>query len=384
MDYGLYIHVPFCRTVCPYCEFNVVGWREPPWSLYQQALLNELRAQATAFKNHRLRTLYFGGGTPSLMPIDVVEAILDEVKRVSRIDEIEEISFELNPGTVDRGYLEALKDLGITRVSIGWQATQKKLLHVLGRDHDDEESRLITKWALDCGFRSVSLDLIFAVPGQTLPDLDASIDELIEVGTHHVSMYELTFDEGTPFSRRRDKGQLQELEDDLVVAMMERVSTRLVQAGYERYEVSSFARAGHRSLHNQGYWHGLPYLGVGPGAHGLRQYGDNDWERYQSVVSIKEWLDYWQDENAALQIEWTERLSSDTRYEERALTLVRLGDPFPAVPNFVPRSRLADWERGIEEAIERGWLERVSNQSIRSTSTGLRFADSLGLLLSGM
>ena len=318
------------------------------------------------------------------MPIDVVEAILDEVKRVSRMDEIKEISFELNPGTVDRGYLEALKDLGITRVSIGWQATQKKLLHVLGRDHDDEESRLITKWALDCGFPSVSLDLIFAVPGQTLPDLDASIDELIEVGTHHVSMYELTFDEGTPFSRRRDKGQLQELEDDLVVAMMERVSTRLVQAGYERYEVSSFARAGHRSLHNQGYWHGLPYLGVGPGAHGLRQYGDNDWERYQSVVSIKEWLDYWQDENAALQIEWTERLSSDTRYEERALTLVRLGDPFPAVPNFVPRSRLADWERGIEEAIERGWLERVSNQSIRSTSTGLRFADSLGLLLSGM
>ena len=318
------------------------------------------------------------------MPIDVVEAILDEVKRVSRMDEIEEISFELNPGTVDRGYLEALKDLGITRVSIGWQATQKKLLHVLGRDHDEEESRLITKWALDCGFPSVSLDLIFAVPGQTLPDLDASIDELIEVGTHHVSMYELTFDEGTPFSRRRDKGQLQELEDDLVVAMMERVSTRLVQAGYERYEVSSFARAGHRSLHNQGYWHGLPYLGVGPGAHGLRQYGDNDWERYQSVVSIKEWLDYWQDENAALQIEWTERLSSDTRYEERALTLVRLGDSFPAVPDFVPRSRLGDWERGIEEAIERGWLERVSNQSIRSTSAGLRFADALGLLLSGM
>ena len=140
------------------------------------------------------------------MPIDVIEAILREIKNVSRVDEIEEISFELNPGTVDRAYLEALKGLGITRVSIGWQATQKKLLHVLGRDHDDEESRLITKWALDCGFPSVSLDLIFAVPGQTLPDLDASLDELIEVGTHHVSMYELTFDEGTRFLAAGTKG----------------------------------------------------------------------------------------------------------------------------------------------------------------------------------
>lgn len=316
------------------------------------------------------------------MPLDVIEAILHEVKSISRVDEIEEISFELNPGTVDRAYLEALKDLGITRVSIGWQATQKKLLHVLGRDHDDEESRLITKWALECGFPSVSLDLIFAVPGQTLLDLEASLDELIEVGTHHVSMYELTFDEGTPFSRRRDKGQLHELEDDLVVAMMERIATRLVEADYERYEVSSFARTGHRSLHNQGYWHGLPYLGIGPGAHGLRRRGDNGWERYQSVVSIKEWLDYWQGGNAALRNEWTEILSSDTRFEERALTLARLSDPFPAVPDFVPRARLADWNRGLEEALQRGWLERISNQSFRPTSVGLRFADSLGLLLS--
>ena len=316
------------------------------------------------------------------MPIDVIEAILREVKRASRVDEIEEVSFELNPGTVDRAYLEALVDLGITRVSIGWQATQKKLLDVLGRDHDDKESRLITNWALECGFPSVSLDLIFAVPGQTLSDLDASLDELIEVGTHHVSMYELTFDEGTPFSRRRDKGQLHELEDDLVVAMMERISTKLVKAGYERYEVSSFAKAGHRSLHNQGYWHGLPYLGIGPGAHGLRRRSNNDWERYQSVVSIKEWLEYWQDENVALRNEWTEVLSNDTRFEERALTLVRLGDSFPTVPDFVPSSRLGDWRRGVDEALKRGWLERSSDQSIRSTSVGLRFADSLGLLLS--
>ena len=135
-------------------------------------------------------------------------------------------------------------------------------------------------------------------------------------------------------------------------------------------------------MHNQGYWHGLPYLGIGPGAHGLRRRSDNDWERYQSVVSIKEWLDYWQDENVALRNEWTEVLSSDTRFEERALTLVRLGDSFPTVPDFVPSSRLGDWKRGVEEALKRGWLERSSDQSIRSTSVGLRFADSLGLLLS--
>ena len=273
-----------------------------------------------------------------------------------------------------------MKDLGITRVSIGWQATQKKLLHVLGRDHDDEE-RLITKWALDCGFPVRRLDLIFAVPGQTLPDLDASLDELIEVGTHHVSMYELTFDEGTPFSRRRDKGQLHELEDDLVVAMMEKIATRLVEAGYERYEVSSFAKAGHRSLHNQGYWHGLPYLRDWSWAHGLRRRSDNDWERYQSVVSIKEWLEYWQDENVALRNEWTEVLSSDTRFEERALTLVRLGDSFQWYLTLFPQA-VSGLEERCRGSAQAGWLERNSDQSIRSTSVGLRFADSLGLLLS--
>ena len=381
MDFGLYIHVPFCRTVCPYCEFNVVGWREQPWDEYLGALLRELRAQYAAFQGHSLRTLYFGGGTPSLMPIHIVERVIEEVRVLCGSEGLSEISFELNPGTVDRNYLAELRRMGVERVSIGWQATQERLLKVLGRDHNNDESRLITQWALELGFRAVNLDVIFAVPGQSLRELSATVDEVVASKTHHISMYEMTFHEGTPFARKRDKGQLTELDESLSVEMMELISTRLDEAGFDRYEISNFARPGHRSLHNEAYWHGLPYLGVGPGAHGLRSYADDIWERYQSVVSIKEWLAHWSARDAELRVEWQEQLSKDTRFEERALTVVRLGDAFDETPSFVPEARVDAWRRGLERALEQGWLEYIADGRVRTTAQGMRFADSLGLLL---
>ena len=382
MEFGLYIHVPFCRTVCPYCEFNVVGWREPPWDDYIEALLNELRAQHVNFQDQALRTLYFGGGTPSLMPIEMVERVIEGVIRLCGAEHLREVSFELNPGTVDKTYLQALRRLGVDRVSIGWQATQERLLQVLGRDHDNQESRLITEWALELGFPSVNLDVIFAVPGQTMKELDATLDEVLASKTHHVSMYEMTFHEGTPFARKRDKGQLNELDENITVGMMDRISERLVDAGFERYEVSNFAKPGHRSVHNEGYWHGLPYLGMGPGAHGLRHRADAGWARYQSLVSIKDWIDHWKRVDASMRVEWQEALSEDARFEECVLTVVRLGDPFPGRPNFVPDSRLGAWSAGISRAVQRGWLEKLVTGELRTTTEGMRFADSLGLLLS--
>ena len=383
MDFGLYIHVPFCRTVCPYCEFNVVGWRDPPWDVYLEGLTQELNAHYTQFSGRRLRTLYFGGGTPSLMPLSIVEKVVKNVKDLCGDDGLREMSFELNPGTVDLTYLEGLRSLGINRVSIGWQATQQRLLTILGRDHDAQESRTITEWALELGFPSVSLDVIFAVPGQTEEELDTTLSEVIDVGTQHVSMYEMTFDEGTPFARKRDKGQLIEQEDTVVVRMMERIAFRLQAAGYERYEVSSFARGNHRSLHNHGYWTGLPYLGIGPGAHGLRHLGPQGWERYQSIVSIRSWLEYWGAPQDDLKTEWVEPLNEDTRFEEQVLTLVRLGDPFSVQPEFLLGHRRDDWSAGLDEAIRRGWISKASTNMVRTTNVGMRFADSLGLLLIG-
>jgi len=383
VDYGLYIHVPFCRTVCPYCEFNVVGWREPPWEEYFAALSHELRFQHAAFKDHTLRTLYFGGGTPSLMPIELVERILSKVVELAGNERLRDISFELNPGTVDKNYLAELRKLGIQRVSIGWQATQERLLRVLGRDHDNGESEQITRWALEVGFPSVNLDVIFAVPGQTLSELGTTLDRVIASSTHHISMYEMTFHEGTPFARSRDKGQLSEVDENISVEMMDLISDRLIGAGFERYEVSNFAKPGHRSLHNEGYWYGLPYLGIGPGAHGLKALPGAKWERYQSIVSIKDWLSHWAKSDSHGSVEWSESLSADVRFQECALTLARLGDPFSSRPDFVPTERIADWDDGLAKAVERGWLELTPSGLYRSTQAGLRFADSLGLLLSG-
>ncbi len=269
MDVGVYVHVPFCERVCPYCDFAVVAARrlEPAAeTAYVEALLAELEARRAAFAGRTLASLYFGGGTPSRLRPASVARLVEAVRGAFAPGTALETTLEVNPGTLERERLPAFRDAGVGRVSLGVQSFDDGILKRLGRAHRAEQARLSLRAAREAGFEAVSLDLIFAAPGQDLAGLDADLAEAIAFAPEHLSTYELTLEADTPFGRAAARGRLRLPDEDLVAAMHERIENRLTAAGYERYEISSYARPGFAAVHNRRYWERRPVLGLGVGA----------------------------------------------------------------------------------------------------------------------
>ena len=268
---GVYVHVPFCERVCPYCDFAVVAARplEPAREArYVAGLLAELAARQAHFAGRPLASLYFGGGTPALCDPASIATLVDAVHEAfpgaaGRV----ETTLELNPSTVERDRLPGFRDAGIDRLSIGVQSFDDAQLRRLGRAHRSEVVHSTLRSARAAGFDDVSLDLIFAAPEQSIADLDRDLDALIEFGPEHASTYELTFEPETPFGRALAKGRMPAPDEDLAADMIEHVEARLAAAGLERYEISSHARPGHRARHNARYWQRQAVLGLGVGAH---------------------------------------------------------------------------------------------------------------------
>jgi oxygen-independent coproporphyrinogen-3 oxidase len=267
--FALYVHVPWCRHVCPYCDFNVYAHARPPEDEYTSALSRELAAWAgrAPFAGRSVTSVYVGGGTPSLFSPDAVARVLDTTRRHFALVGDAEVTLEANPGTVDVERLRAYRHAGVTRLSLGAQSFDPALLRTLGRDHGPDEIRAAVGAARTAGLESVGLDLIFAVPGATLASWARDLDAAVALAPNHVSAYALTFEEGTPFDAWRRSGRLHAVDEDVEAAMAELAAARLPAAGYARYEISSWARAGHASRHNQRYWDGSTYLGIGAGAH---------------------------------------------------------------------------------------------------------------------
>jgi oxygen-independent coproporphyrinogen-3 oxidase len=267
--FGLYVHVPWCRHVCPYCDFNVYAAARPPEREYADTLIREIDAWSTRppFAGRAVASMYVGGGTPSLFSPDAIARVLAEARRVFGIAGDAEITLEANPGTVTEDTLRAYRHAGVNRLSLGAQSFTPLLLQALGRDHDSGDTRAAVAAARHAGFDDLSLDLIFAVPGSTLDDWRRDLDQALELEPTHVSAYALTFEERTPYSAWRRSGRIAAVDEDLEAAMAEHAATRLPEAGYERYEIASWARPGRAAAHNQRYWDGSHYLGVGAGAH---------------------------------------------------------------------------------------------------------------------
>jgi oxygen-independent coproporphyrinogen-3 oxidase len=269
--FSLYAHIPYCDSKCPYCDFNSYATKRWPESAYREALVAEMRfhAQRDEWRGRRLGTVFLGGGTPSLFSPGSIGEILDAALALwpERSGDAVEITIEANPGTVDREKLAGFAAAGVDRVSFGAQSFQARHLARLGRIHDAEQAKDAVRQARAAGFRNVNLDLIFAVPGQTLSEWEADLATAIELAPDHLSTYNLTFEEGTPFEVMRRKGELRPLPEEAEVAMFTRARDLLCAAGYEAYEVSNFARPGFECRHNVNYWRGGDYLGVGAGAH---------------------------------------------------------------------------------------------------------------------
>lgn len=278
--FGLYLHTPYCCSKCPYCDFfSVVPSKTEEVESYPALLVQELRQAASGWDGP-LTSIFFGGGTPSLLPVKGIKAILDSARVTFGFADLIEISLEANPGTVTLPYLTALRCAGVNRLSLGIQALADKDLARLGRVHTRQDSLEAIAAARLAGFENLSLDLIYSRPEQNLDQLRGEIDQLLELQPQHLSCYGLTVEEGTPFAQQEETGTLVIPGEDAAVAAYLCVHEELTRAGFSHYEISNFARPGFECRHNLGYWRRRPYLGLGAGAHSLRA---NGWGERLSV-----------------------------------------------------------------------------------------------------
>jgi len=266
--FGLYIHWPFCLSKCPYCDFNSHVRAKIDAEAWQAAMLRELQTQAARLDTKpKLDAIFFGGGTPSLMPGHIVDALLKEAERTFGFAPNIEITLEANPTSVDAGRFRDYRAAGVNRVSLGVQALNDKDLRALGRLHTvDEAMRAVT--LAQATFPRASFDLIYARPGQTMEAWAAELDQALAQGCTHYSLYQLTFEEGTPFYAARERGTMKETDPDTAAELYELTQARMNAAGLPAYEISNHAKPGEESRHNLIYWRYGDYLGIGPGAHG--------------------------------------------------------------------------------------------------------------------
>jgi len=269
--FAVYAHVPWCRHVCPYCDFNVYASARPPEQAYVDALVAELSTYATRapWAGRMAATVYLGGGTPSMFSPAAIGRLLDAIAARVGIAADAEVTLEANPGTLTREHLVGYQTAGVNRLSLGAQTFDAARLRTLGRDHAPEDIPAAVEAARAAGIDNVSLDLISAVPGSTLADWEHDLSAAIGLAPAHVSAYALTFESGTPFHAWRGAGRIHAVDEDVEVAMAEATGALLGAAGYARYEISSWARPGRESRHNLAYWSGVDYLALGAGAHGF-------------------------------------------------------------------------------------------------------------------
>ncbi len=271
---GVYLHVPFCRVRCGYCDFNtytaaeVRGVKQSDYAseAVAEVVLAGSVLAATGAPDRAASTVFFGGGTPTLLPADDLARMLGAVRDTFGLQPGAEVTTEANPDSVDAAYLERLAEAGFTRVSFGMQSAVPHVLATLERTHDPERIPHVVRWARDAGLQ-VSLDLIYGTPGESLDDWRASLDQALAQEPDHVSAYSLIVEPGTKMARQIKRGEVAEPDEDLQADMYELADSALAGAGYEWYEVSNWARDGRVSRHNLAYWQGHDWWGVGPGAH---------------------------------------------------------------------------------------------------------------------
>ncbi len=294
---SLYIHIPFCEVKCGYCDFFSVARGYEDFDLqeaYVEALLREIRERAPEFAGRPIRSIFFGGGTPSLLDPRLIEKILKELRVHFTWGPEVETTLETNPKTVSETKLKDFRSLGINRLSIGVQSFQDRFLKSLGRIHSGEEAIRTVADARRAGFENINCDLIFALPQQTFEDWESDLRRAIALGTPHISAYHLTIETATPFAALHQKGQLALPEEDVGVRMLTWTRETLAAAGLDAYEISNFSKPGSECRHNQNYWRYGEYLGLGAGAAGcVRVSGREDVfaVRRHNIKNLKRYLE---------------------------------------------------------------------------------------------
>lgn len=315
---GLYIHIPFCAKKCIYCDFYSVGVRNVDWERYINSLIHEL-----SFRKKELteivHTIYIGGGTPSLMPINQLKRLINTIyDELSGILKLEEFTIELNPDDVTDELVDALKEIGVTRVSMGVQSFNDSELDFIKRRHTSEQCRKAYKKLSVIG--NVSLDLIFGLPGQSLQLWEKNLDAILELRPQHISAYSLMYEEGTPLYAMLQQGRVREVEEELSLEMFKLLIDKLKKAGYNHYEISNFALDGYESKHNSSYWRGMQYLGLGPSAHSY----DGNRTRRSNPASVNDYINHYKNLPSSDNLFYEDEILSDIDlYNEYIITRMR-------------------------------------------------------------
>lgn len=265
--FALYTHIPFCTAKCSYCDFNSYAGQDSLFTPYAEAVAREAALWAPHVEGRPVQSVFFGGGTPSLLPLPHMATIVRAIQQHFAIDESVEFSLEANPGTVDAAHLEGLRGLGFNRISFGVQSFHDDELLSLDRIHAASEVDSAYAWARAAGFENVNLDLIYGLDGQDMAGWQENLEKALSMGPDHLSLYALTLEEGTPLTRDVGRGRIDGPDLDLQADMFEWSRERMAQAGYHQYEVSNWAREGRECNHNLVYWRNGDWLGLGAGAH---------------------------------------------------------------------------------------------------------------------
>lgn len=358
---GIYIHVPFCKSRCHYCDFfksTKLNYRQPYIEKIYQELID--RKQFFSENDYNITSIYFGGGTPSLISINVVQNILQLIYKNYCVSNNVEITIEVNPDDLSPEYLRGLKLAGINRLSIGIQSFFNEDLTRMGRRHDADQSRKVLTWAFDSGFENVGADLIYGLPWANEDQLLKNLNILFQYPVKHLSAYHLTIEEGTQFGKEKRQNKLSELSGSASEKLFWHLHDEAEKMGFQHYEISNFCKEGSFSRHNTSYWNGSPYLGIGPGGHSF-----SGKKRYWNEPNLFQYI-----KNGYRPGLSQENLSEEDRFNETLMLRLRTKEGVSV--ELMKKDFSLFWNQitpNLRKWIDQGFLE-IKNDYIFSTRKG--------------
>lgn len=366
---GIYLHIPFCKTRCIYCDFYSTT-RSELKTRYVRALCSELEMRKEYLKEERVETIYFGGGTPSQLEEGDFRQLFETIQKCYGMESCHEITLEANPDDLSKEYLQMLSTLPFNRLSMGIQTFDDATLKLLKRRHDARTAIEAVDRCRQAGFSNISIDLIYGLPGETKERWENDLRQAINLNVEHISAYHLIYEEDTPIYKMLKQHQVSEVDEDSSLEFFTLLIERLQKAGFEHYEISNFCRPGKHSRHNTSYWQGIPYLGCGPSAHSF-----DGMTREWNVSSIDLYIKGIEENRRAFEIEY---LDQATRYNEFIITTIRTvwGTPIEKLKQTFGNELWEYCRKMAAPYLESGKLEEHDG-ALRLTREGIFISDSI-------
>ena len=366
---GIYIHIPFCKRRCIYCDFFSTTQSEKK-SEYVHALVRELEIRKDYLDNEEIETIYLGGGTPSQLSQEELEEIFAHIYKVYKVTPDAEITLEANPDDLTPEYVSMLRGLPINRISMGIQTFQEETLKLLHRRHTAQQAIEAFRRCREAGFQNISIDLMYGLPGETLDTWEQDLQQAINLHPEHISAYHLIYEEGTTLWNLREQNKVEEAEEELSLTLFKTLIERLTKAGYQHYEISNFCLPGLHSRHNSSYWTGKKYLGCGPSAHSF-----DGTSRQWNVSSLEQYLKGIRTGQLDFEIE---ELDLYTRYNDFVITSIRTcwGMPLSQLRTTYGETLYNYCLQMAKPHIQQGVLE-IKEDTLKLTSEGIFISDGI-------